>query len=174
MTTWRDELAGAVARGLAEEDWAAVVDALGEEAEQLAVHPDAPIEPLCPGVPVLGLIACASGRLGVLLGTDGRVSVHLGRTTAVLVGQVRENADPGLLVFTGETESEAPDWADVATDTVSPYDGQDGLDERREFLRLAGLNAPAWFSGSGFTETELLDACGAVVVALSRTGRMTG
>lgn len=171
---WRADLAAAVARGLDQEGWDAVVDALGEQADQLAVHPDAPVEPLMPDFPVLALIACEAGHLGVLLETDGRLSVHLGRTSAVVVDQVRESSDPGLLVLTGEVEAEAPSWTDVATEVVAPYDGADGLEQRREFLRLAGLDAPAWFSGSGFTEADLLDACGAVVVALARTGRMGG
>ncbi|MEO5743701.1 MAG: hypothetical protein ABIQ53_03795 [Terracoccus sp.] len=169
---WRADLGAAVARGMAEEGWDAVVDALGEQAEQLAVHPDAPIEPLTPDAPVLALIGCESGRLGVLVGADGRVSVHLGRATAAVLDQVRENTEPALLVFTGDIGAEAAGRSDVATETVDPYEGSASLEERRESLRLAGLEAPGWFSGSGFTESELLDACGAVVVAVGRTGRM--
>lgn len=173
-TEWRSDLADAVARGLAAEGWGAVVDALGEQAEQLAEHPDAPIDAITPDAPVLAVIACEAGRLGVLLDVDARVSVHLGRSTAVVVDQVSENTRIGLLVLTGGTESEAASVTDFPVEVVAPYEGADGLEERREFLRLAGFTVPAWFSGSGFTEAELIDACGAVVVALARTGRMAG
>lgn len=171
---WRADLADAVARGMAEDGWDAVVDVLGEQAEQLAVHPDAPIEPLTPEAPVLALVPCESGYLGVLVNVDGRVSVHQGRTAAVLVAHVQESVEPGALVFSGEGADDLSDWSAFATETVEPYAGPASLEERREFLRLAGLTAPGWFSGSGFSEAELLDACGAVVVAVGRTGRMGG
>jgi predicted RNase H-like nuclease len=36
-----------------------------------------------------------------------------------------------------------------------------GVRERRAVLRAAGIDAPAWFRGSGFAEDDLLDACAA-------------
>ncbi|MCX6398107.1 MAG: hypothetical protein NTV23_16580 [Propionibacteriales bacterium] len=170
---WRADLADAVARGLTTEGWDAVVDVLGALGDDLAAHPDAPIEPLAPAAPVLGLVPCEAGCLGVLLNVDGHVTVYLGRSARVVVAQVQETTDPGLLVLTGE-DDESHDWSGFATESVAPYDGAATTEERRELLRQTGFSAPAWFSGSGFTEAELLDACGAVVVALGRTGRMTG
>lgn len=151
---WREDLAAAVARGMAEEGWDAVVDVLGAIGEDLATHPDAPVEPLIPSVPILAVTPCEAGHLGVLVNVDGRVSVHLGRSPDALLAQVRETAEPGLL------------------ETAEVYPGPATPQERRVVLQQAGLTVPAWFSGSGFTESELLDACGAVVVALGRTGRM--
>lgn len=171
---WRADLADAIARGLAENGWDAVVDVLGDVGEELSAHPDAPIEPLSPLVPVLALVGCEAGTLGVLVNVDGHVSVHQGRTAAVLVAHVRESIEPGLLVFTGDAPVDATDWSAFETEAVASYTGDATLEERREALRLAGLTAPGWFSGSGFTEAELLDACGAVVVAVGRTGRMNG
>ncbi|RYJ00931.1 MAG: hypothetical protein EON52_22555 [Actinomycetales bacterium] len=153
---WRADLADAVARGLVENGWDAVVDALGELGDELAVHPDAPVEPLVPSVPILAVTTCEAGHLGVLVNVDGRVSVHLGRTPDALVAQVSETAEPGLV------------------ETAEHYPGPATTDERREVLEQAGLTVPAWFSGSGFTETELLDACGAVVVAVGRAGTING
>lgn len=170
MTTWHDDLRAAVARGLAAEGPVAVGTELEAQYALLAEHPDAPVEPILPEVPVLAVAGCASGRLGILLDVDGRVSVHLARTTAVLLDQVRESTDPGVLAFTGDAEQEAATWSDVPTESVAAYDGEDDLADRREQLRRSGLVAPGWFSGSGFTEAQLLDACGAAVVAVRRQG----
>lgn len=167
---WREALANAVASGLAEDGFLAVSGALSDQYAGLAEHPDAPIDPLTPQVAVLAVTGCETGRLGVLLGTDARLSVHLGRTTSAIIDQVQESTEIGLLVFAGEADTDVR--GGFATEVVAPYDGPADLAERREFLRLAGLTTPAWFSGSGFTEAELLDACGAVVVAVGRTGRM--
>lgn len=153
---WRADLAAAVEQGLAQEGWDAVVDVLGEHGDRLAEHPDAPVEPLAPSVPILAVIPCESGYLGVLVNVDGRVSVHVGRSADALVAHVGETVEPGLV------------------ENAEHYPGPATAEERREVLRQAGLTVPAWFSGSGFTEAELLDACGAVVVAVGRTGRMDG
>lgn len=153
---WRADLAAAVAQGLEQEGWDAVVDELGEHGDRLAAHPDAPVEPLIPAVPILAVTPCEAGHLGVLVNVDGRVSVHLGRTPDALLAQVGETAEPGLV------------------ETAEHYPGPATPQERRDVLEQAGLVVPAWFSGSGFTESELLDACGAVVVAVGRTGTMVG
>lgn len=171
---WRADLADAIERGLAENGWDAVADVLGDLGSELASHPDAPIEPLSPQAPVLALVACEAGALGVLVNVDGHVSVHQGRSAAVVVAHVQESVEPGLLVFTGEAPADPTDWSAFTTEVVASYTGDATLEERREALRLAGLTAPGWFSGSGFTEAELLDACGAVVVAVGRTGRIGG
>lgn len=153
---WRADLADALSRGLRENGWDAVVDELAEHGDRLAAHPDAPVEPLIPSVPILAVTACEAGHLGVLVNVDGRVSVHLGRSEEALLAQVRETAEPGLV------------------ETAEHYPGTATPQERRDVLGQAGLVVPAWFSGSGFTEAELLDACGAVVVAVGRTGTMAG
>ncbi len=41
----------------------------------------------------------------------------------------------------------------------------EGVALRREALARAGISAPAWFSGSGFAEDDLLDACAAAWTA---------
>lgn len=47
----------------------------------------------------------------------------------------------------------------------------EGAAERRDLLRSAGLEAPAWFRGSGFGEDDLLDACAAAWTAVRHARR---
>lgn len=105
-----------------------------------APRPHAP-EPLRPEAPVLGVVACAAGRVGVLLGPDGRATVHVARTVPELVDLVRESSPVALVV-------EGP-----------LGEGPAGPPPSREELAAEGITAPAWFRGSGFTEGELLGAC---------------
>lgn len=139
---WRTDLARAVEQGLAVEGFDAVVEALGAQAEALDAHPDAPVEQFRPDEPLLAVVPCEAGYLGVLLDTDGRCRVHVARSESALLDQVRESVDPVL----------------VATD-------QDG---DRDALRRAGLVVPGWFSGSGFSEADLLRACAGLVAAQPR------
>lgn len=100
-------------------------------------------KPLRPEWPVLGVAACAAGSVGVLLGPEGRPTVHVAASVADLVALVQEATDPAMIV-------EAPPDAGSMT---------------RDDLLAHGLTAPAWFAGAGFTEAELLDACAAVCAA---------
>lgn len=152
---WRTDLADSVARGLTADGLEAVTSALGSAAEALRVHPDAPVDPLRPDRPLLGVLGCEAGYLGVLLTEAGRISVHAAGTRSGLLDQVRETADPYVV--------EARD-----------HDGSGTSAERREALRREGFAAPGWFSGSGFTEGELLDACAAVVAAVAGQARRDG
>jgi hypothetical protein len=145
---WRADLADAVASGLRAEGLDVVRSALAAEAEALRVHPDAPVESLCPDVALLGVSPCDSGHLGVLLQPDGRLSLHVARSRTLLLDQVRETVEPKVV-------TDVPDSSGTTA-------------ERREALRLAGLTVPGWFSGSGFTESELLDACAALVAGVRR------
>ena len=140
---WRSDLEAAVARGLAQDGPDSVGEALRAAADSLAAHPDAEVDPWCPPVPILGVVECASGSLGVLLNTDGRVSVHLAATYDALIEQVQTSAEQGFVVAEAET-------------TVVP--------DRDELYR-AGIVAPGWYSGSGFTEDDLLSACGVLLTA---------
>ncbi|MCW2784846.1 MAG: hydrolase [Marmoricola sp.] len=146
---WQAQLSAAVARGLDLVGLDAVAAALADQVQALAEHPDAPVEVLRPDRPVLGVVACESGRLGVLLQLDGRVSVHVARSVETLLELVVETTEPGVVVE-AESGSEGAPAAD-----------------RRELLRRAGLVVPGWYSGSGFSEGDLLDACTAVLSALS-------
>lgn len=123
---------------------------LADEREARFVGRTLPyVEPelLRPEAPVLGVTSCAAGWLGVLLGPEGRPSVHVAATLANLVELVRETSDPELVhVFEEEP-----------TGSTS-----------REALLAQGLIAPAWFAGAGFTEGELLEACAAVCSAAAR------
>ncbi len=150
MTDWRADLAGAVARGLDADGLAAVEAALSNETDRLRSHPDAAVEALRPEVAVLGVAECAAGHLGVLITEDGRISVHVAATRSGLLDHVRETAEPFVAA------------ADAYVGSKSPA-------ERRDQLRRGGLAAPGWYSGSGFTESELLDACEAVLAAVRRS-----
>lgn len=139
--TWRSQLTDLVARAVAESGPSAVQDALAEHSDALSEHPDAPVEPFRPGTAILALVPCEAGTLGVLVQPEGRVSVHLGRTAAAVLDQVRESVEPDVIVEGGAA---VPD---------------------RDHLDRAGFAVPAWFSGSGFSEADLLGACAAVLAA---------
>lgn len=250
---WRDALAQAVEHGLAAAGPTEVGDALAAHLGELATHPDAPIEPLRPDHPVLGVDACPSGWVGVLLGPEGRATVHVASSIKGLIEQVRETASPvvvavdipiglpdsgsrqadalarkalpgkGSSVFTtltraayasssyaegreanlvatnGESSASAQAYAlgkkilDVdawvrsdpgavvievhpelcfarmaGTPVLEKKKDPAGVSIRRELLDRAGLVAPGWFSGSGFAEDDLLDACAAAWSAARR------
>ena len=56
-------------------------------------------EPLRPGRPVLGVDACPSGWVGVLVQPDGRLTVHSAASIAALVSLVRETAEPAVVAI---------------------------------------------------------------------------
>jgi hypothetical protein len=145
---WRAELATAIARGIEHSGLQAVSTELAGATAALAGHPDAPVEPVRPDKPVLGTVACEGGQLGVLLHLDGRLSVHVARSVEALLALVVETTEPGVVVEADTARSHVP------------------AVERRELLRQSGLVVPGWYSGSGFTEEELLDACAAVLSVL--------
>ncbi|HET6154677.1 MAG TPA: DUF429 domain-containing protein [Marmoricola sp.] len=242
--TWRDDLSALLETAAAESGPAAVTDILESHLEALKTHPDVPVPPLAPDVPVLGVDACPAGWVGVVLGPSGRPTVHVGATIKALVAQVRENAEirvvaidipiglpdaggrqadalaraalpgKGSSVFStltrsaylAETYAEGREQNLAATDDhfsasaqayalrtkILDVDGwvrgspggvvieahpelsfarmagaplverkkdPEGALVRRETLRRHGIAAPAWFSGSGFAEDDLLDAC---------------
>ena len=205
---------------------------------------EAPVR-LRPDRPVLGVDACPAGWVGVLIGTDGRPTVHVAETITTLVDLVRESADlavvaidipiglpdagsrladaearrqligKGSSIFTtltraayaaptyelaraaniaatGGTSASAQAYAlgpkilqvdawvrsrpDVDVIEVHPElcfarmagapilarkKDPEGAQARRVALRDNGIEAPAWFRGSGFAEDDLLDACAA-------------
>lgn len=250
---WRRDLHALVERGITDHGGGAVLDALTSEAGALSLGLSVTPVTLHSEVPVLGVDACVAGWVGVLLGPDGRPTVHVGSTIDTLVGQVRESADvavvaidipiglpdrgsrqadalarqalpgKGSSVFTTLTRSAylADSYAEgrernlEATDGASSASAQawalgpkilqvdawvrggpgttvievhpelsfarlnaepilvakktpEGVALRRQVLARAGLVAPAWFSGAGFAEDDLLDACAAVWSAVRR------
>lgn len=56
-------------------------------------------EPLRPERPVLGVDACSSGWVGVLLGPDARAAVYVGRTIAELFELVVESTYPAVVAI---------------------------------------------------------------------------
>lgn len=148
MTDWHTDLGALVERGVEQLGLTRVTSALRDQLDELAAHPDAQAEPFRPDVPVLAVVACDAGELGVLVQPDGRLTVHVARTRAALLEQVGETTEPHVVV--------TADASDTAATTA----------ERRDLLARSGLVAPGWYSGSGFTEDELLDACTAILIAL--------
>lgn len=60
--------------------------------------PEAPVQ-LCPDRPVLGVDACPAGWVGVLIGPEGRPTVHVAASISALVALVRENAEPAVVAI---------------------------------------------------------------------------
>jgi hypothetical protein len=143
--TWRDELEALLAVAIEQSGLAEVTAVLRDHIEALAAHPDAPVDPFRPRVPILGTMPCAAGFLGVLVQPDGRTSVHVARTIDGLLAQVRETVEPVVIA-----------------------EGTDGTNQQA-LLAAAGFTAPAWFSGSGFSPDELVAACVAVLEAQAET-----
>lgn len=76
--------------------------ALSDEREARFVGmpvPDAVPEPLRPERPVLGVDACATGWVGVLLAPDGRTTVSVARSMAELMELVREAHEPAVVAI---------------------------------------------------------------------------
>lgn len=55
--------------------------------------------PLRPDRPVLGVDACSAGWVGVLIGPEGRPSVHVAGSITDLVALVRETAEPAVVAI---------------------------------------------------------------------------
>ena len=60
---------------------------------------DRDVEMLRPERPVLGVDACSSGWVGVLLGPQGRPTVHVAATISALVALVHETARPAVVAI---------------------------------------------------------------------------
>lgn len=127
-------MAGRVEAGLADEREARFVTPPGQPA---------PVEVLRPDHPVLGVAACAAGRVGVVLDTDLRATVYVAGTVEELVALVGETIQVGAVEVVDDHHPECP------------YD----VVARRETLAGHGIVTPPWFRGAGFEETDLLDAC---------------
>ncbi|PUA81121.1 hypothetical protein C7S10_11565 [Nocardioides currus] len=63
-----------------------------------ASAPTAPVR-LRPDRPVLGVDACAAGWVGVLIGPEGRPTVHVAESISALLELVRESADPAVVAI---------------------------------------------------------------------------
>lgn len=62
-------------------------------------RPPAAVETLRPDRPVLGVDACPAGWVGVLLGPEGRPTVHVAGSIAALLSLVRETAVPSVVAI---------------------------------------------------------------------------
>lgn len=88
------EMASRVEAGLSDEREARFV---GPTGSRTAVPPRAAT--LSPERPVLGVDACPAGWVGVLLGPDGRPTVHVAGSISALVRLVRETAEPVVVAI---------------------------------------------------------------------------
>lgn len=95
---WRRELTSLVGRGREAYGDDATREALASALAGLTAPPPGP-EPLRPDRPVLGVDACALGWVGLLLGPDGRPTVHVAPTIFGLLQLVRENAEPAVVAI---------------------------------------------------------------------------
>lgn len=244
---WGRELRDLIARGQIYHGTAEVVALLQREVASLTLGTDAPPPVLHASHPVLGVDACVAGWVGVLLGQDARLTVHVASTIEALVSQVREGADiavvaidipiglpdhgarradeqaraalpgKGSSVFSTLTRSaySADSYAGSREANLTATDGErsasaqawalgpkilqvdawvrgdpgavvievhpelcfarmegapilaakrtdEGVALRRAALGRAGITAPPWYSGAGFGEDDLLDACAAL------------
>lgn len=96
-TDWRRRLEQAAAEGLAEEGSAAVRDALRAEIDRMSGT--AGPARLVVDVPVLGVDACASGWVGVLLSPGRPAAVLAASTIAALVELARESAELAVVAI---------------------------------------------------------------------------
>jgi predicted RNase H-like nuclease len=244
---WGRDLRELIARGQTNHGAAEVLAVLQREVASMTLGMEAPPTTLTSAHPVLGVDACVAGWVGVLLGPDGRLTVHVAGSIQALVSQVREGADvavvaidipiglpdtgarqadrlardalPGkassvfstltrsayaadsyadsreanLAATDGERSASAQAWAlgpkilqvdawvrgDPGTVVVEVHPelcfarmtgapilaakrSEEGVALRRAALGHAGIVAPPWYSGSGFAEDDLLDACAAL------------
>ncbi|MFL6022049.1 MAG: DUF429 domain-containing protein [Marmoricola sp.] len=244
---WGRDLRDLITRGQTYHGTAEVLAILQHEIASMTLGLDAPPPVLQASQPVLGVDACVAGWVGVLLGPDGRLTVHVASSITALVGQVREGADVAVVaidipiglpdngvrqadeqaraalpgkassVFSTLTRSaySADSYAGSREANLDATDGErsasaqawalgpkilqvdawvrgdpgavvievhpelcfarmagspllagkrtdEGVALRREALGRAGIAAPSWYSGSGFGEDDLLDACAAL------------
>lgn len=170
---WGADLEALVEDAVEEAGSARVAEALAALAARLQESPGS-VRPLRPPVPVLGVVASGTGWVGVLLTPAGRGTVHVSSRIASLVEQVRQSVELGLIGYdsgaaTPDLTADLEHWLRLGPGIAAvPASAAPGL-ARRDALARAGLTAPGWFAGSGFTEAELLAAC-AVACAVA-TGR---
>ena len=248
---WGRDLRELIARGQSHHGPDEVLAVLQREVASLTLGMDAAPPVLHARQPVLGVDACVAGWVGVLLGPDGRLTVHVASTIEALVAQVREGADVAVVaidipiglpddgarqadqlartalpgkassVFStltraaysadsyadgreanleatdGERSASAQAWAlgpkilqvdawvrgtpgtsvievhpelcfalMVGSPILAAKRTEEGIALRRDALARAGILAPHWYSGSGFAEDDLLDACAALWTAV--------
>lgn len=75
---------------------------LSDELEARFIGKAPPVEApasMRPQRPVLGVDACSSGWVGVMLGPEGRPTVHVAESIGDLVALVRETADPAVVAI---------------------------------------------------------------------------
>jgi predicted RNase H-like nuclease len=229
---WGRDLRELIARGRGAHGNAEVLGVLQREVASLTLGTDAPPALLNASRPVLGVDACLTGWVGVLLGPDARPTVHVAGSVEALVAQVREGADVAVVAIdmpiglpdddrvrladqlarealpgkesavrgaaTRAAYGSGEDF-DVLVPKVLQVDAwvrgdpgtrvvevepelcfarlagspvlaakrtEEGLAQRRDALGRAGLAVPPWYSGSGFAEHDLLDACAALWTAV--------
>lgn len=169
---WQRRLADVLAEGVEAQGPEAVRAALVAEIAALGAT-SAPAQ-LVVDVPVLGVGDCAAGWVAVLLRPSGPATVHVGRSIAALVEQVREAGDLAVVAVGPRVDSSAPKIAEAdawvrTRPTVSVLGIRAGVPARRTDLEAAGLVPPGWYAGSGFDEEDLLEACAAALVAARYT-----
>jgi len=108
----------------------------------------------------------AGGREASLEATDGASSASaqawaLGPKILQVDAWVRSG--PGTIVI--EVHPELCFARIVGEPVLVAKKTPEGVALRREALARSGIGAPAWFSGSGFAEDDLLDACAAAWTA---------
>jgi predicted RNase H-like nuclease len=230
---WGRDLRELITRGQDDHGSVEVLALLQREVASLTLGMGAPPPVLHADRPVLGVDACVAGWVGVLLGGDGRLTVHVAGSIAALVTQVREGADVAVIAVDipiglpdddrvrvadrlardalpgkesavrGATTRAAYEAGDDDLDVLGPKVLQvdawvrnepgtrvieiepelcfarlagspilvakrtdEGVALRREALGRIGLVPPPWYSGSGFAEHDLLDACAALWTAV--------
>ncbi len=98
LEDWQHDLHALVRRGRKE---------YGDDTAQLALQAELgsmlpvsdTVESLCPDRPVLGVDACRTGWVGVLLGPEGRATVHVAGTISDLLALVGETAEPVVVAI---------------------------------------------------------------------------
>lgn len=173
MDRWRSELEAAIASAVALAGESEVAAALAAELDGLtrAERPAA----LRPEAAVLGVSGDAF-RVAILLGPDGPPAVLGAETLPGVIELARDRAEVAVLAL-GVTEAtvagvaQAGDrlpqrWAGtiIAASAAHSFaelgaSASASGEDRRATLGRVGLSAPAWYAGSGFAESDLLDAC---------------
>lgn len=173
---WRHRLAELLTEAVETVGADQVRAALRDEAERLDGTSSPPT--LAVDRPVLGVTACASGWVGVLLAPDARPAVLQSGSLAALVELATESAALAVVAIGVPGDPEADAWvrsgpgpevievrpgtsfAQLAGAPIEPQeDDPHGVAARRAALGSVGLDAPMWMRGVGFGEDDLLDAC---------------
>lgn len=96
---WGRDLRELITRGLTYHGADQVIEVLESEIASLSLGLEAAPAILTVPYPVLGIDACVAGWVGVLLGQDGRLTVHVATTIDALVAQVRESAAVAVIAI---------------------------------------------------------------------------